>query len=72
MTERSGPMSSADRAYMEAQTGRSSTAKPTRTHEERVRVLLGWIVLFTGIVAVAVVTNMIIGFVAVMQATTSY
>lgn len=62
-------MSAEDRAYMEAQTGRGSTPQPTRTHEQRVRVLLGWIVAFTGIVAVATVLNVISGFVLTLSAT---
>lgn len=65
-------MSAEDRAFMETQTGRSSTSKRTRTHEERVRVMLGWIVLFTGIVAVATVASFISGVVLALNAAQPY
>lgn len=62
------PMSDEDHEYMRQQTGvtdRQAEETPWRglPHEHRVRILLGWIVLFTGILAAATVTNLIAGFV---------
>lgn len=62
------PMSNEDREYMQQQTGitdRQAEETPWRglPHEHRVRILLGWITLFTGIVAAATVANFIAGLV---------
>lgn len=71
MTE---PMSAEDRAYMHSQTGAGvsrSSWWDSKTDAAKMRVLVGWTMVFTGIVAAAVVTNMVVGFVAVIQATSS-
>jgi hypothetical protein len=63
----SAPMSDEDRQYMQQMTG-AAPARPTPTHEAQVRTLLGWITLFTGIVAAATVANFIASVVIGLQA----
>lgn len=69
----SAPMSDEDRAYMQQQTGQSSISPKWqgRTHEDKVRTMLGWITLFTGIVAAATVANFIMGVIVGAAAASS-
>ncbi|GEM_PF-4458740 len=68
----SEPMSAEDREYMQRMTGAPTSTAPNRTHEQRVRMLLGWIVAFTGIVAAATVANFISGVVLTLSVTKPY
>lgn len=81
-------MSSEDREYMLRQTGRIPQDRPVpqmtpeaidraaqarqRTHEQKVRTLLGCIAVFTGIVAVATVANFISGVILTLSVTKPY
>lgn len=53
--------------HAEYRAQRSASGWPTLTHEDRVRVLLGWIVTFTGIVALATVLSLVTGVVLALQ-----
>lgn len=58
----SAPMSEEDREYMQRMTGqRAASQQQGRTHEQKVRLMLGLITLFTGIVAAATVADFISG-----------
>lgn len=70
MTERTGPMAPADRAYMRQQTGAGAPWWGSKTDAEKLRVLVGWTMVFTGIVAASVVTSAILGLVAAVAANT--
>ena len=69
-------MSAEDRAYMQQQTGSGSRSSASwwrsKNDAEKMRVLVGWTMVFAGIIAASVVTSALLGLVAALEVTTRY